>query len=227
MIRDNTKKIFLDILIIFSLVVFLYTLSRQKTIEPILCILPLSNMIALMPYKIFTANRELNVGSILIITTYFIRNVISPLFYCIASNIDNETVNHDKAILIMAIETIVAISIMTIVTKKIKPKCHASNNITIKNSFGKSSKTIILILTIATFILVVRYPQILNIFKIGYLDNGELTQHYIEYGNAFKSMPRLIFYLLSWSLTLLKYIFILQLLLAIKNNKIIKKKILF
>ena len=74
------------------------------------------------------------------------------------------------------------------------------------------------------FVFCILYPQILNSFKIGILSNSKLIQWQIKYNLSLNSTPKLIFYLVSWCIKVLKEVIIFSILLYIKRKNKTKDK---
>lgn len=231
MIKKNTRNLIFLLIEVVSFVTFIFLFINNLQIGSlILSLLPLVNFICVLFFDLLTRNKQLYIGSIIIILTYFIRNVITIIFMNISDYFVKElNINYDVALLMMGIEFALVMLVLTLTVRKRNDSTNNVNEILVdsKQEFlSKSSRIVLLFLVMISVVLTIRYPQILNVFKFGLLSDQELTNHYIAYNNSLNSMPRVTFYILSWLLILLKYVLCLVLIVKIKQSKIIKFKLI-
>lgn len=229
MIRNKYKNYIFIIMILVSLGSFFVVLLKNNNMySNFLCILPVINMFFSMVYICIFNKRNINIGSLIIHVSFFIRLTISPLLIVMGDYFERAGIalNYDKAIMYMVYEYALVMFTMIFWEKKFK-KTRQIQSFSIDNiSFNKNTKIIIMILTLISTAVIVRYPSILNYFRIGFFDDTETNNWYINYYKAFNEIPSTIFYLTTWTLVLLKYIYVLGIIMFLKKSKL-KGKILY
>lgn len=228
MIDKHFKNIIVIALIIMSIIsstIILFTNDNMYSF--CLILLPIGYSILLLFYQLLTKHKPIYVGSFIIIASYFMRMVLTPVAISISNYLVIKDVNiiYDQAIIFMLYEALCVFVILGLITKKNNDKEQKNEN-NFKNVFSKKLLVFISFLSIITLCCIFIYPQILKGFKVGILSSRELIEWQIAYNAAKESMPKLIFYLANWSIIILKEFLTFYLLIIIKNSKKIKKKLL-
>lgn len=230
MLDKKIKNIFLIAMIFVSIISFLVVLCCNSTIETrYLCLLPLFLIFGLLVYLLANKNSVMYIGSFIIIVSYFIRMSVAPAFMAIGDYFSTKSseLDYNTAILFMIYEFIFVFFILSFLSKNKNINAgkwnesteKPENNENIKFKVNKNMKLIIFFLIIICTLFCFRYPQILNSFKFGVLSNSDLIQWQKKYNFSLNSMPKLIFYMISWCIKIIKEVIIFIILLAIKNKK--------
>ena len=225
MLDKKIKNIFLIAMIFISIISFFVVLCCNSTIESrYLCLLPLFLIFGLSVYLLANKNSVMYIGSFIIIVSYFIRMSVAPAFMAIGDYFSTKSseLDYNTAILFMIYEFIFVFFILSFLPKNKNINAgkwnesteKSENNENIKFKVNKNMKLIILFLIIICTLFCVRYPQILNSFKFGVLSNSELIQWQKKYNFSLNSMPKLIFYMISWCIKIIKEVIIFIILLA-------------
>lgn len=231
MIDGKIKKIMYFSLISLSFISFIIVfLTNDYSNCSFLCLLPLFFFIGVLLFSLVNKKNDLYLGTFIIIISYFIRMVLTPIFMCFGNYFDykDSSLPYDNAVLFMIYEFIFVFMILILYNKK---KRYPINSLEQKNknlneefNITKSLKYILIILMLICFVFCILYPQILNSFKIGILSNSKLIQWQIKYNLSLNSTPKLIFYLVSWCIKVLKEVIIFSILLYIKRKNKTKDK---
>lgn len=231
MLDKKIKNAFLVIMIFISIASFLIILfCNCATNCTYLILLPLFLAFGLFVYFLVNKKSVMYMGSFIIMIAYFIRMSVAPAFMTLGDYFSKKSsdLNYDTAILFMIYEFVFVFLILTFLPKKNDnnnvDECHeriesTENEENINFKVDKNLKLIILLLVIICIFFCFKYPQILNSFKFGISSNSELIQWQKKYNDALNSMPKLIFYMVSWCIKVIKEIIIFILLLTIKNKK--------
>lgn len=231
MIFSREKNKLLLLLCIISTLVAFFVLFNDSGRYAIMSLLPFSFLLGTQMYAVITKDKSIGIGSIVLFCTYFIRNVIISFTASLSGYLETLVgYDYNLAISIMSIETVLALFFMALTTKNLNKngqqlKLAADEEIDV-DFLSKKSRIIFLIIVLITAALTLIYPRVLNVFKIGMVSGADLTEHYIAYYSALNSMPKLIFYLVTWMLSLIKHLLCLLIIIKIKKSKIIKFKFL-
>lgn len=220
MIKSRYKKIIFFLMMLISFMVTIITILNSSSICYFMPLLPAFNLLGNIIYFTLTKEKDIYIGSLVIFGTYFIRNTITPLVMTLSNYLDEVgyLYNYDETIIYMCIEFLIVSCVVTLFTKR-RDKT-IQDEVTDFSFFEGNSKIMLIIISLVSIILTLIYPKVLNIFKFGFITGDAMTEHYIEYYRTLNSMPKLIFYLLSWSLTILKELLTVMILLKIKNSRI-------
>ena len=213
----NALFIFLEI-ISFS-VSFVILIKNSGEYSYFIVLLPAFNFIILILYQFFTRDTNLMIGSAIIHGSYFVRFTLTPLFMVLGNYfvINGKTLNYDVAIVFMIYEYLLVTFTMCLFRKKNTYVSNVNNN---TYTFKSKVKIIIIILTLLSLLFVLKYPAILSIFRFGFLSDNELIIWQKNFNLALKTVPIIPYYLVSWTLVLLKYIYVFFALLLIKKLNI-------
>lgn len=224
MIKNKYKNLIFNIMELIALIAFFVIFIFNDNMNShLLCLLPLCNFIFMGLYSYSSCNRDIKIGSLIIIGSYFVRLTSTPLLMQLGSYFRRTSINlnYDKAIIYMIYEYVIVMIIMLILNEKFKKRkiiyeYYSSN----KMKVNLPVNVIIIFLTAISIIFVYKYPGILSYFRIGFLNENETNQWYINFYKAKKEVPTIPYYLITWTLTLLRYIYVYMIIISLKNSNV-------
>ncbi|KNY26374.1 hypothetical protein [Pseudobacteroides cellulosolvens] len=234
--KINILQLYLIVFIILSGIGTTLVLLRDDSIPPYYFMLPYLPMFFTIGSMIFInvyMNLHKSMIFPIIIGTYYIRMVISPMLLKLAyyetSNINTDVYeNMDKAIIMMIYEFVLVFVIISILIKKYYTK----NNSTLLDpefivkkfelGHNKILISLLLIFILSCFIV---YPEIRYNYRFLILSSQEDVRTWtINYLMARKQIPPLVFYLSTWAIEILRPIIVLGIILFIRNRVSVKSK---
>lgn len=228
MIEKKTKNLIITILLALTFVSIIVIFLNPQPECQMLILLPLSYFLFTLVLYAHKKSKPLFVGSFIIMISYFIRMSLTPMFMTLGKYFSHKptSLDYDTAVLFMIYEFVIISFIMLLFRNKDREhndtlKNINNDNVGVKesNTFTKSFKTIIFLLVIICGAFCIVYPQILNSFKFGILSNSELIQWQVRFNQSLNSTPKIIFYLVSWCIKVLKEIIVFMLLYRVMTKK--------
>lgn len=213
----NKYKIFIiSVVIILTLAFTIISLFQQKT--NIILILPYAYLGGLVFISAKNQNWTQSLVKILIMLLYGIRMVIYPCLCIINNNMDqlSKYSTLDQAVFLQIYEYF----IITIFLMFIKPENIEKFESSIVKDKKKTSKLrkIMILLFILSIILIIIYPQILNVFRPLFFKSSKAEIEWSRsMANVKKTMPIVIYYLGVWLIKLIRIILVYYLIIYIKQ----------
>lgn len=171
----------------------------------------------------------------LIVLTFYIRMVIVPFFMQFSSferNIVVQDVSEtfNVAIGLMIYEYFLVFLIMATFVGRFKmnpPRNNLVKNMNTPASSYKKFKIVLYLLTVFAIISMILYPQILANYKFFvFLSEEQSIEWYRNYNIAKNSVPIMLFYLSTWTINIIKNIWVLVFILELRKKGLSKLKLL-
>ena len=209
--------------VILSLALTIISLFQQEI--NLIIILPYAYLAGLVLISVKNQNWNKSLVKILIMLLYGVRMVLYPFFCIINNNTEqlNEYLALNQAIFLQIYEYF----IMTIFLMIIKPENIENSELNIVEDTKKTNllRKIMVVLFIMSGILIIIYPQILNIFRLLFFQSSEAEIEWVRTSaNIKNTMPIVLYYLGGWLLKLTRIILIYYLIICIRRFKTKKEK---
>lgn len=163
----------------------------------------------------------------ILVFTYYIRMTIVPFFmkfsfYQRTGIVADINSTFNTACLLMIYEFIVVFMIISIIGGKycfLRESTEFNFHIDINNKKYRYSKKILLFVTILTALCIVLYPEILTHFKFFvFISEEQSINWYINNAIAREIVPSIIYYTSTWTLTIIKNIWVLVIVILLRSR---------
>lgn len=214
--------------------IYLLLLNNLPPNKSFLPLLPLAFSLGMFTFFKIYFYIDKKISLQLIVLTFYLRMVIVPFFMQFSSFERDRVVQHisevfNTAIGLMIYEYFCVFILMALFVGKFA-KVPTNNvqedkkyNISINRNGYRKFKLALYLLTIFAIFSVIFYPQILNNYKFFvFLNEEQSIEWYRKYNIAKESVPLLLFYLSTWTINIIKNIWVLVFILYLRKRKLNK-----
>lgn len=214
-----------NFLIIITLLVLCIIVTLNMIINQnisMIILLPYTYLIGVVILSILDNNWSNSMVKLIIVAMYGVRMVLYPLVCFVENNIHELEINENfnRAIFLQIYEYMIIILTLNIFKVNNHEKRY---DINIDKNNTKRIKNVVMLLLFVSVILIILYPQLINIFRPIIFSSTE--DEIIWTRNKLlgkENMPMLAYYLGSWLIRLMRLVLMYFLIVSIKNSKIKK-----
>lgn len=217
-------KLFIILMLtILNLIATAFLLFQNKL--NLIIILPYAYLLGLVMISVKEKEWSKSLVKTLIILLYGVRMVIYPFLCIINNNMDqlNQYSTFEEAVFLQIYEYFLMIIFLMFV--KFKNITKASLNFIEDMKFTKIIRKVMIILFIIAGIIIIIYPQILNVYRLLFFTSSEEEIEWRRVSATVKeTMPSIIYHLGLWLINLSRIMLIYFLIMFIKYYKVNKEK---